>query len=115
MSKITLIKDSEKEWREPSAEWQGKAKPGAPSLKYKSLIDYQHGQLNMQRSVYEPGHLEPPHSHPEDEIIYVLSGKILFGDQALEAGDSLYIERQTMYSLRATEAGAEFLRVGLPL
>src|SRR5699024_222155 len=100
---------------EPGESWKNKSGAGNPAVKYKALIDYRHGKLNMQRSRYEPGHFEPPHSHPEDELIYLLSGIIIFGNQRLTAGDTLHIPADTIYSLRTDEGGAEFLRVGLPI
>ena len=42
----------------------------------------------------------------------LLAGAIAFGDQKLGPGDALFVPKETRYSLRAGEAGAEFVRVG---
>lgn len=112
---LVLIRDGEKEWLEPPAEWKGKAQDGQPGVTFKSLLRSPPGGLNMQRSRYEPGHFEPPHSHPEDEIIYLLAGSIVFGTETLVPGDALFIPGNTTYSLRGGTEGTEFLRVGLPI
>jgi quercetin dioxygenase-like cupin family protein len=112
---IIVMRDRDKEWLEPPAEWDGKAKPGEPTVHYKSLMAVAPGRPNMQRTRYEPRHFEPPHSHPEDEVIYMLSGNLAFGNQELSFGDALFIPKNTRYSLRAGDAGAEFVRVGLPV
>lgn len=111
---VTVIRDQDKPWQEVPAGWAGKAKPGEPAVFYKSLLQSQPGLPNMQRSRFEPHHFEPPHTHAEDEVIYLLAGGLAFGDQSLTAGDALYVPRDTRYSLRAGAAGAEFFRVGLP-
>lgn len=110
---VIVVRDADKEWQEVSGDWPGKAKAGEPRVLYKSLLPGEPGRPNMQRSRYEPHHFEPPHSHPEDEVIYVLSGVLTFGDQQLGFGDALFVPKDTRYSLRAGEAGAEFVRVGM--
>jgi quercetin dioxygenase-like cupin family protein len=112
---VTVIRDQDKPWQEAPAGWAGKAAPGEPQVFYKSLLPLAPGLPNMQRSRYEPHHFEPPHTHPEDEVIYLLAGGLTFGDQELGVGDALFVPRDTRYSLRAGEAGAEFVRVGMPL
>ena len=109
---VIVIRDQDSEWQEPPAEWEGKARAGEPSLAFKRLLSGGAGQPNMQRTRYEPRHFEPPHTHPEDEVIYVLGGVIHYGDQELQSGDAIYVPRDTRYSLRAGDHGAEFLRVG---
>jgi quercetin dioxygenase-like cupin family protein len=111
---VTVIRDQDRPWQEVPASWEGKARTGEPGVTYKSLLPTQPGLPNMQRSRFEPHHFEPPHSHPEDEVIFLLEGGLAFGDQALTRGDALFVPRDTRYSLRAGDAGAEFVRVGLP-
>lgn len=111
---VTVIRDQDKPWQEPPAGWEGRAKAGEPTVYYKSLLPIAPGLPNMQRSRYEPHHFEPPHTHPEDEVIYLLAGDLTFGDQTLGVGDALFVPKDTRYSLRAGEAGAEFVRVGMP-
>ena len=111
---VTVIRDAESDWQEVSGDWPGKAKPGEPQVTYKVLMPQAPGRPNMQRSRFEPHHFEPPHSHPEDEVIYLLDGGLTFGSETLTAGDALFVPKDTRYSLRAGDAGAEFVRVGLP-
>ena len=109
---LTIIRDGEHDWCEAPDTWPGKAGGGEPALSYKALLPRGPGRPNMQRTRYEPYHFEPPHSHPEDEILYLLGGELQLGDQTLFPGDALFIEKDTRYSLRASASGAEFLRVG---
>ena len=53
--------------------------PGKEADAAKVLMGQGQGPVNMQRTQYYPGHHEAPHSHPEDEILYILEGKIHFG------------------------------------
>jgi quercetin dioxygenase-like cupin family protein len=107
------VRDADLCWREVPAEWPGRTAAGEPKVVYKVLIDWNTGLPNMQRVRFEPHHFEPPHSHEEDEVIYLLQGDLSFGDQSLTQNDTLFIPKKTQYSLRAGEAGAEFVRVGL--
>jgi len=111
---VTVVLDKENDWSEVPDSWPGKAKAGEPSLTFKRLLPGGPGLPNMQRTRYEPRHFEPPHSHKEDEIIFLLGGLIHFGDQDLRAGDAIFVPRDTRYSLRAGDEGAEFVRVGFP-
>jgi quercetin dioxygenase-like cupin family protein len=110
---VVVLRDSEQPWIEPPESWPGKAKPGEPRLMYKSLLPIEPGKPNLQRTRYEPHHFEPPHSHAEDEVIYLLAGSLAFGDKPLGRGDALFVPKDTRYSLRAGEEGAEFVRVGM--
>jgi quercetin dioxygenase-like cupin family protein len=115
MAGVQIVRGAEKEWREVPQDWPGRAKEGEPRVIYKTLMARGPGVPNMQRSRYEPHHFEPPHSHDEDEVIYLLTGFLELGDVRLDVGDAIYVPKNTRYSLRAGEGGAEFLRVGLPL
>jgi quercetin dioxygenase-like cupin family protein len=108
-----MVRDADQDWREVPVDWPGRTEPGEPKVVYKVLIDWNTGLPNMQRVRFEPHHFEPPHSHEEDEIIYLLQGALSFGDQTVIQNDTLFIPKNTRYSLRAGEAGAEFVRVGL--
>jgi quercetin dioxygenase-like cupin family protein len=113
MTEIKIIRDAEADWQEVRPEWAAKYKADDPGLKFKRLLPGDVPAMpNMQRSQYHPHHHEPPHSHPEDEILYVLSGRVFFGREELGAGDAIYVPQGKVYSLRTGETGAEFLRVG---
>lgn len=113
MGKITIIRDEESAWEEAAPDWQAKYSEGDTGLRFKRLLPGGNPTMpNMQRSRYNPDHHEPPHSHPEDEILYILGGTILMGQRTLKQGDALHIPRDTVYTLKAGQMGAEFLRVG---
>ena len=115
MGNVRVVRGAEKEWREPPADLPGRPGPGEPKVVFKTLLERAPGVLNMQRARYEPHHFEPPHSHAEDEVIYLLDGFLDLGKTRLDTGDAIYVPKDTRYSLRAGAAGAEFLRVGLPV
>ena len=111
MPELTIARDIEREWREADPSWPGKARPNEPGLRYKSLME----APNIKRVQYEPEHFEAPHSHNDDEIIYLLAGQIYLGDRVVAAGDCLFVPKNTRYSLRAGPQGAEFVRLGFQL
>ena len=102
-------------WLEPSEAWPGRAREGEPSLTYKPLMPRKPGLPNVSRIRYAPDHFEPPHSHTEDEVFYIVAGEMALGTRTLVGGDTIYIGRDTRYSARAGAEGCEFVRVGLPL
>lgn len=112
MAELMVIKDADIPWEESPREWKAKQADGDPGVRFKRLLGGRPGQLNMQRTEYRPHHHEAPHSHPEDEILFVLSGTVYFGREALGFGDAIYIPRDKVYSLRTGETGASFARVG---
>lgn len=112
MAEITLIKDSDVPWEETPAEWKARQKDGDPGLRFKRLLRHGPGSPNLQRTEYRPHHHEAPHSHPEDEILFVLSGTVFFGREELGFGDAIYIPKDKVYSLRTGETGASFARIG---
>jgi len=114
MSQAKVISDVEFDWREASPDWPGRAGPGEPTVWFKMLMARSPGLPNVQRVRFEPKHFEPPHTHDEDEVIFLIGGELQFGDRKLAMGDTLFVPKNTRYSLRAGDAGTEFVRVGLP-
>ncbi|PLK27012.1 cupin domain-containing protein [Novosphingobium sp. TH158] len=113
MPKIVLMRDAESEWEQVDGDWKAKYAKGDASLRFKRLMRHgMAGMPNVQRTEYMPHHHEPPHSHPEDEVIFVLSGTLFHGRDRLGFGDAIYVARDTTYSLRTEEEGASFVRVG---
>jgi len=53
-------------------------------------------------------HVQTPHSHSQDEIIYLLDGEITMGSYRFDAGDALAIEADRRYGFRS-EDGYRFL------
>jgi quercetin dioxygenase-like cupin family protein len=64
--------------------------------------------LQLMEVKYVPNAVIDPHSHDEDEIIYVVEGELHLGARVLRPGSSIYIPRATVYSY---QAGADGLRV----
>jgi quercetin dioxygenase-like cupin family protein len=61
---------------------------------------------------YEPDHLQPAHSHDEDEVIYVLEGEVTVGEARCGPGTAIFVEKDTTYGpLVAGPEGVVFLRV----
>ena len=113
MSEIMLIRDEAQPWQEVPEFWQAKQKPGNPGLRFKTLIAQGSASANMQRTEYFPGHHEAPHSHPEDEILFILKGQIHFGRDVLGEGDAIFVPKDKTYSLHTGDSGCTFVRVGL--
>ena len=113
MGRIVFVHEKDREWQWPrKAMWPDAATEGEPRVRYKVLSTPETGGPNSQLAEYEPGHVEAPHSHPHDELLYILSGHGILAERDLEPGVLLFIERDTVYGpLRAGNDGLSFLRV----
>ena len=49
------------------------------------------------------------HAHDVDEIHYVIEGELQIGSRAVRPGGSVFIARDTLYTLKTGEHGARFL------
>jgi mannose-6-phosphate isomerase-like protein (cupin superfamily) len=49
------------------------------------------------------------HAHLQDEIIYVISGQLVLGSRVLEAGSSVFVGGNTLYSFRTGPEGVHFV------
>lgn len=49
-----------------------------------------------------------PHFHPEDEIIFVVEGGLIFGRQVLKPGTALAVDANTVYGFGVAEGGLAF-------
>lgn len=112
MARVIVVHDADCEWQQASPAWQAKYAEDDRGLRFKRLMASAPNMPNMQRTEYLPHHREPPHSHPEDEVLFVLSGELFFGREKLGFGDALYVARDTTYSLRTEGEGASFVRIG---
>ena len=92
--------------------------PNAP------LYRYSEEALNTKMRIFEEGSATSPqlfesqvppnavaavHSHPEDEIIYILGGEMILGKRSLKKGSSLFIAANTLYGFTAGPEGVQFL------
>jgi quercetin dioxygenase-like cupin family protein len=115
MDNVVIVHDGDADWQKSFVDFRAQSGPTKEGLLYKSILRMEPGMPNMQRVRFDPGRVEPLHSHPDDEVITVLAGAIHFGRDVLAAGDTIYVRRNTRYSLKAGDEGAEFLRIGMPL
>lgn len=70
------------------------------------------GGMWLGRVKYDPNMRVEPHRHAANEIIYILSGELTFGDRVYPPGTSVTIEANTLYGpLIAGPQGAEFLLI----
>jgi len=130
MGKVLIVDEREKQWQKSNPKTWAGAREGEPSVRYKVLLSSlsssagegrpavaapgEAGAPNVQLAEYEAGHVERPHSHPHDELLYILRGKGTIGERTLEPGIMLFIEKDTVYGPLSTgKEGLAFLRVQL--
>lgn len=56
-----------------------------------------------------PSTLIAPHAHDDDEIYYVAEGSLAWEDKVLEAGGSMHIAADTVYSFRTGDVPTRVL------
>jgi quercetin dioxygenase-like cupin family protein len=56
-----------------------------------------------------PHTVAPPHSHTEDEIIYILDGEMVMGTKTYKKGTSVFVAANAMYGFKAGPSGLKFL------
>jgi quercetin dioxygenase-like cupin family protein len=112
MGKIVLVNAQELDWQVPGDEWPGKVAGDEPAVKFKPL-ESETSFAKVQIAHYEPGHVEKPHSHPGDEVLFMLDGELTIGDDMHVGSETaIFIERDTIYGpLVAGAGGATFFRV----
>lgn len=113
VGQIVITQEADTPWRWSSKKaWSGTAEKGEPGVRYKVLNSATIAGPNVQLAQYEPGHVEPAHSHPHDEVLYILEGAGTVGDRDLTPGMLLYVEKDTLYGpLTSGPNGLTFLRV----
>ena len=74
-------------------------------------------EMMLVRHTMEPGWIGAAHSHPHQQLVFVVSGHIVLttpdGDHTLRAGDSMIVPGDAMHQARAFEA-SEVLDVYTP-
>ena len=114
MGRILIVDQKDMGWRYSAK----KAIPGHPEaenpvVRSKVLCASGDGGPSTIISEYPPGHYEPVHSHPQDEVLFILEGSGHVGATELHPGMFLFIEKDTEYGPLVSEGGMRFLRVGL--
>lgn len=74
-------------------------------------------EMMLVRHTMEPGWVGAAHSHPHQQLVFVVSGHIVLttpdGDHTLRAGDSIIVPGDAVHQARAFEA-SEVLDVFTP-
>ena len=73
-----------------------------------SMVFHEFGsekELQLAEIDYLPGAEAVIHKHDDDEIIYIVSGEMHFGDKILGPGSSLYIPGDSYYGFTAGPNG----------
>jgi len=58
-----------------------------------------------------PGTNASPHSHSQDEIMYIVDGGFTMGKRECGPGTVLYIEKDTQYGFKVGPKGVRFLNI----
>ena len=82
--------------------------PGRAS-KFYADSTFPTSRITLLYTSREDAYLSSPHSHSEDEIIYLLSGDIQVGQTILKAGDAIGIAGDRRYRFKGGEHGFGFL------
>lgn len=73
-----------------------------------SMVFHEFGsesELQLAELTFIPNAEAVIHKHDNDEIMYVVSGEMHFGNRVLKAGSSIYIPGNTFYSFNAGPNG----------
>jgi len=96
-------------------DWASVARPNDPqvaAIRYCTAMPGGDGLPQVHLTEYEPGHVEPRHRHPEDEVLSLFDGALEVGGTVHSAPAVLYVGRGTLYGpLTAGPEGAKFFRV----
>ena len=58
-----------------------------------------------------PGFVSQPHSHDQDEVIYVVEGMLTLDDQECGPGTLIFNEKDTVYGFTVGDQGVRFLNI----
>ena len=103
--------------------WEGGDQAKAEAIKARGIIltpeelagksrEHHHGsetEPELFEVKFPPNTVVNPHAHLYDEIIFVLGGQLILGSRVLEAGSSVFIAGETLYSFRAGPEGVHFV------
>ena len=72
--------------------------------------DMEKGPWVMINSLH-PGFVSKPHSHDQDELIYIVQGTMTMGSKECGPGTLVFMEKDTVYGFTAGDEGVRFLNV----
>ncbi len=88
-----------------------KRKPGEPMPRASQLIgDLDKGPWIHINSI-GPNGGAVPHTHSQDEVIFILEGELTMGARKCGPGTVVYIEKDTQYGFKVGPEGVRFLNV----
>ncbi len=92
----------------PWSKWRG---PEWPSRRTKVVGDKEKGAY-VTFAERKAGDLGKAHSHTADEVMYILEGDMMVGDQHIRQGGVFYAEKNTVYGpIRPGQNGVKFMNV----
>jgi hypothetical protein len=101
-------------WSEVTKDWPGKVGAGEPDVRFKPFEIGSQAVPRGQLVEYEPGHVEKPHSHSENEILFIFDGDATIGGERVSPGTLVYIDGGTTYGpIESGVNGTRFLRLHL--
>ncbi|ATQ44286.1 cupin domain-containing protein [Caulobacter mirabilis] len=65
--------------------------------------------MSLTYSWFKPGFPLPRHSHSADCLYYVISGEMRMGEDALGAGDCMFVPAGALYTFETGPQGVEFI------
>ena len=72
--------------------------------------DMEMGPWVMINSLH-PGFESKPHSHAQDEVIYIIQGELSMGRQKCGPGTLIFMEKDTTYGFKVGDEGVRFLNM----
>ena len=108
---------------EKDIQWEGGDQAKAEAIKARGIIltpeelagtsrEHHHGsetEPELFEVKFPPNTVVNPHAHLYDEIIFVIGGQLILGSRVLEAGSSVFIAGETLYSFKAGPEGVHFV------
>lgn len=89
------------------------AEPGAPAIRFRTVMPGGAGLPSVHLTEYEPHHVEPRHRHLENEVLSIFEGELEIDGQVHQAPAVLFVGLGTLYGpLTAGPNGAKFFRFG---
>lgn len=105
MSRAIIIHIDEAPWK-TSPRKDAKGNPWGSRF----IGDLQNGPWININSL-EPNKVVPPHTHTENEVIYIVEGDLTVGDRLCGPGTVVYMEKGTEYGFTVGKKGVRFLNI----
>jgi quercetin dioxygenase-like cupin family protein len=110
---LSVVDVEELTWSSVDDSWAGRAADGEPGVRFKPFAVGADSVPSGQLVEYAPGHFEGAHSHEEDELLYLLEGRLTIEERELGPGTLIHVEGGTVYGPLRSAQGCRFLRLHL--